>query len=108
MADLVPGLEKECRTDLQSRDRGIYLPDNPTALAKGTRSTLVKINGSRRKRSCKAQVTPVLDCSLTLSTRESCWVIIKGEVYDVTNFLDHHPGGAAIILKYAGKDATYQ
>ena len=42
------------------------------------------------------------------SSRESCWVIIKGEVYDVTNFLDDHPGGAAIILKYGGKDATYQ
>jgi len=45
---------------------------------------------------------------LMLSSRESCWVIIKGEVYDVTNFLDDHPGGAAIILKYGGKDATYQ
>ena len=42
------------------------------------------------------------------SSRESCWVIIKGEVYDVTDFLDDHPGGAAIILKYGGKDATYQ
>jgi L-lactate dehydrogenase (cytochrome) len=46
--------------------------------------------------------------SLILSSRESCWVIIKGEVYDVTDFLDDHPGGAAIILKYGGKDATYQ
>ena len=45
---------------------------------------------------------------LTLSSRESCWVIIKGEVYDVTDFLDDHPGGAAIILKYGGKDATYE
>ncbi|RXK34982.1 L-lactate dehydrogenase (cytochrome) [Tremella mesenterica] len=27
-------------------------------------------------------------------------------VYDVTDFLDEHPGGADIILKYAGKDAT--
>ncbi|KAL1707114.1 FMN-dependent dehydrogenase-domain-containing protein [Schizophyllum commune] len=40
------------------------------------------------------------------NTRESCWVIIKNKVYDVTNFLNDHPGGAAIILKYAGRDAT--
>ncbi|KAF8640425.1 hypothetical protein AX17_000091 [Amanita inopinata Kibby_2008] len=36
----------------------------------------------------------------------SCWVIIHNNVYDVTQFLPEHPGGAQIILKYAGKDAT--
>ncbi|KAJ7446514.1 FMN-dependent dehydrogenase-domain-containing protein [Mycena galericulata] len=36
----------------------------------------------------------------------SCWVIIKNNVYDVTDFLQEHPGGAKIILKYAGRDAT--
>ncbi|KAK0245838.1 FMN-dependent dehydrogenase-domain-containing protein [Armillaria nabsnona] len=40
------------------------------------------------------------------STASSCWVIIKNSVYDVTDFLSEHPGGAQIILKYAGKDAT--
>ncbi|KAF2494369.1 putative cytochrome B2 [Lophium mytilinum] len=39
-------------------------------------------------------------------TRESCWVIIEGQVYDVTDFLDEHPGGPSIILRYGGKDAT--
>ncbi|KAJ3915705.1 FMN-dependent dehydrogenase-domain-containing protein [Lentinula edodes] len=36
----------------------------------------------------------------------SCWIIIKNEVYDVTEFLSIHPGGPSIILKYAGSDAT--
>lgn len=40
------------------------------------------------------------------SSRESCWIIVHGNVYDVTDFLDDHPGGSKIILKYAGKDAT--
>ncbi|THV06212.1 hypothetical protein K435DRAFT_773404 [Dendrothele bispora CBS 962.96] len=40
------------------------------------------------------------------SSRESCWIIVHGNVYDVTEFLDDHPGGSKIILKYAGKDAT--
>ncbi|KAH9946807.1 FMN-dependent dehydrogenase-domain-containing protein [Amylocystis lapponica] len=40
------------------------------------------------------------------STPSSCWVIIKDRVYDVTDFLPNHPGGAKIILKYAGRDAT--
>lgn len=37
---------------------------------------------------------------------QSCWVIVHGKAYDVTEFLPEHPGGAKIILKYAGKDAT--
>lgn len=34
------------------------------------------------------------------------WVVIKGQVYDVTEFVDIHPGGRNIILKNAGKDVT--
>ncbi|KAK0486161.1 FMN-dependent dehydrogenase-domain-containing protein [Armillaria novae-zelandiae] len=37
------------------------------------------------------------------NSRESCWIIVHGKVYDVTEFLN---GGSKIILKYAGKDAT--
>ncbi|TFY67109.1 hypothetical protein EVJ58_g1834 [Rhodofomes roseus] len=40
------------------------------------------------------------------NTRESCWVIIDGQVYDATSVLQWHPGGPAVILKNAGKDAT--
>ncbi|KZT72246.1 hypothetical protein DAEQUDRAFT_809145 [Daedalea quercina L-15889] len=40
------------------------------------------------------------------NTAESCWIIVHGKVYDVTEFLPEHPGGSKIILKYAGKDAT--
>lgn len=40
------------------------------------------------------------------NSRESCWIIVHGKVYDVTEFLNDHPGGSKIILKYAGKDAT--
>ncbi|KAK4929317.1 hypothetical protein LTR66_016166 [Elasticomyces elasticus] len=40
------------------------------------------------------------------NTRESCWVILYGNVWDVTDFLPNHPGGANIVLKLAGKDAT--
>lgn len=35
--------------------------------------------------------------------RGSCWVIISGQVYDVTEFLPDHPGGASIILRYGGR-----
>ncbi|EDX10647.1 cytochrome b5 [Drosophila simulans] len=35
-----------------------------------------------------------------------CWLIIKGNVYDVTKFLGEHPGGGEALLEYGGKDAT--
>ncbi|RKK77709.1 hypothetical protein BFJ69_g5998 [Fusarium oxysporum] len=37
------------------------------------------------------------------NTRESCWIVLHGGVWDVTG---EHPGGEAVILKYAGTDAT--
>ncbi|KAI1335445.1 FMN-dependent dehydrogenase [Xylariaceae sp. FL0016] len=40
------------------------------------------------------------------SGKDSCWVIVHGKAYDVTDFLPEHPGGPGIILAYAGKDAT--
>ena len=35
-----------------------------------------------------------------------CWIILHGEVYDVTKWLARHPGGARIVMHYAGEDAT--
>ncbi|BDD56387.1 Cytochrome b5 domain-containing protein 1 [Monascus purpureus] len=37
---------------------------------------------------------------------EDCWIVVNDQVWDVTDFLEEHPGGSAIILKYAGRDAT--
>ncbi|KAL1836459.1 hypothetical protein VTJ49DRAFT_5134 [Mycothermus thermophilus] len=40
------------------------------------------------------------------TSADSCWVVLHGHVYDVTNFLPHHPGGSKIILQLSGRDAT--
>ncbi|KAH9006777.1 cytochrome b5-like heme/steroid binding domain-containing protein [Lactarius hatsudake] len=40
------------------------------------------------------------------TTKESIWVLLNGKVYDVTKFIDEHPGGDEVILSEAGKDAT--
>ncbi|KAI9721587.1 MAG: fatty acid alpha-hydroxylase [Chrysothrix sp. TS-e1954] len=38
------------------------------------------------------------------STSKSCYVTIGTKVYDITPFLEDHPGGGDLILEYAGKD----
>lgn len=40
------------------------------------------------------------------NTDKDCWVIVNGEVLDVTKFLDEHPGGKQAIMLFAGRDAT--
>ncbi|PWN47427.1 putative cytochrome b5 [Violaceomyces palustris] len=40
------------------------------------------------------------------NTVESAWVAVDGIIYDVTSFLDDHPGGKKILLRNCGKDAS--
>jgi isopentenyl diphosphate isomerase/L-lactate dehydrogenase-like FMN-dependent dehydrogenase/predicted heme/steroid binding protein len=40
------------------------------------------------------------------NSKESCWVAIRGKVYDLTSFLNSHPGGVKAILSRAGTDVT--
>jgi len=40
------------------------------------------------------------------STKGDCWLIIKGQVYNVTEFLSIHPGGSSILVSVGGQDAT--
>ncbi|CDP03875.1 unnamed protein product [Coffea canephora] len=37
---------------------------------------------------------------------KDCWLVIGGKVYDVTKFLEDHPGGDEVLLSATGKDAT--
>ena len=38
--------------------------------------------------------------------REDVWMSIHGKVYDVTKYLEDHPGGEEVLLDRGGKDAT--
>ncbi|KAI5678874.1 hypothetical protein M9H77_09824 [Catharanthus roseus] len=40
------------------------------------------------------------------NTKEDCWIVIEGKVYDVSSYLDEHPGGDDVLFTAAGKDAT--
>ncbi|KAM9839248.1 cytochrome b5 isoform 1-T1 [Aulostomus maculatus] len=40
------------------------------------------------------------------NTFKSSWIIIHNKVYDVTKFLEEHPGGEEVLREQAGGDAT--
>ncbi|MBW7959892.1 hypothetical protein B6D29_01240 [Microgenomates bacterium UTCPR1] len=40
------------------------------------------------------------------NSKEDCWLIIDGSVYNVTEFIDIHPGGAEKLIALCGQDAS--
>ncbi|KAL7908881.1 putative fumarate reductase/succinate dehydrogenase [Trichoderma velutinum] len=38
--------------------------------------------------------------------KDDLWVVVKGVVLDLTNWLEEHPGGVNAILNFMGRDAT--
>lgn len=39
-------------------------------------------------------------------TYGDCWIVLYDRVYDITDFLQLHPGGYDVLLENAGRDAT--
>ena len=40
------------------------------------------------------------------ASAKDCWLLIDGTVYDVTTYLDNHPGGSAVMVEHDGQDCT--
>lgn len=40
------------------------------------------------------------------TTSDDLWIVYNGKVYDVTKYIDEHPGGEEVVLDVAGIDAT--
>jgi cytochrome b involved in lipid metabolism len=65
----------------------------------GCRADLVEVHNEEAHRTfTEAEVS-------THNKRSDLWIILKNKVYDVTPFVEEHPGGDA-ILNNAGGDST--
>ncbi|XP_071455196.1 cytochrome b5 reductase 4 [Hetaerina americana] len=50
--------------------------------------------------------TVTLDELSKHNKREDAWIAIKGQVFNITDYLDFHPGGPEELLRGVGMDAT--
>lgn len=42
----------------------------------------------------------------THNSADSCWTVIRGGVFDLTTWINQHPGGPDAILSICGIDGT--
>ena len=89
---------------------------NISALSKGARKAISDAEKDTKKkfehrleqsRSHKGEKIITRREALMHDRANDVYVIVNGVVYDVTIFLEFHPGGPDLILQYAGKDATH-
>ncbi|KAM4094805.1 hypothetical protein ACB094_06G222300 [Castanea mollissima] len=40
------------------------------------------------------------------NNKKTCWIIVSGKVYDITPFLEDHPGGDEVLISSTERDAT--
>jgi hypothetical protein len=94
---------------LSHRPRLRSLAPNP---AHGTSLPPERLGSAERSPRLPALLTPSELPSFTPEqVREHCdatslWLIVDGEVLDLTEFAALHPGGRDVLLEYAGRDAT--
>eukprot|EP00088_Acartia_fossae_P030642 TRINITY_DN31630_c0_g1_i1.p1 TRINITY_DN31630_c0_g1~~TRINITY_DN31630_c0_g1_i1.p1 ORF type:complete len:138 (-),score=29.11 TRINITY_DN31630_c0_g1_i1:56-469(-) len=52
------------------------------------------------------KLSEVADHNKSKGEDKTIWIVIHDKVYDITKFLDEHPGGEEILIENAGTDST--
>lgn len=68
-----------------------------------TTSTCVEGNGAATESGVKCFTIEEIR---THNMSSDTWLIIHDKVYDITSFLEEHPGGEEVLLEQGGADAT--
>jgi cytochrome b involved in lipid metabolism len=85
-----------------SDDKG-YIPAPSSSTALNPSATIDPPTDSSK---CPVQYYS-LDTVTLHDTRDDCWYVLYGNVYDLTSYVDKHPGGARRVFNHCGSDATW-
>lgn len=83
--------------------RGLYLNQKPISLIPVKESSLSVTNSTP---SITQPPRPTVSIQSQLSQHNSvndCWISFNNNLYDVTTYLNLHPGGSGSIAKYCGR-----
>lgn len=76
-----------------------------------SQATVLEDSGSNSSSTPKAN-TPTGTLNLsnseikTHNSKSDCWSIVNGNVYNLTSYVQNHPGGASVIANICGKDGS--
>jgi flavocytochrome c len=81
-------------------------PSKPVTTPEEVKAAQPETKSGSDKKGPTKQGTYTLEEVAKHNKEGDLWVVVNGQVLDVTHFMKRHPGGAKAILLYAGKDAT--
>lgn len=75
-------------------------------LAKGEVCKLCSVHGTRRVCGSRGVSSPdlfVTMCEVKMhDSQDDCWIVSRGRVYDVSHYMEDHPGGQRSLLRRGG------
>ncbi|KAJ9254179.1 hypothetical protein DTO207G8_3756 [Paecilomyces variotii] len=86
--------------------------DTPAAASEGAKSTAQPAGKSEPSKPTDISQFKVPEKEFSMeevakhNKKDDLWIVVKGVVLDVTNWLDEHPGGAQALFSHMGRDAT--
>ena len=96
----------------EKKEEGTYTPPTTvTPATTGTQTTGAPAKGGTASATTGGTTTPTTS-GYTMAdvakhnSQSSCWTAINGNVYDVTSWIDQHPGGAQAIISLCGIDGS--
>ena len=83
--------------------------DNLLRIENSTTNTTASANQSSSGTGGTTESTLIPIATLAQHASASdCWIAYKGKVYDMTSYLDRHPGGTNAIARYCGSASEFE
>lgn len=102
--EIEAGVEIE---DEQEEESPAVQPAQPSRIQQPTKTTQIQTTQTQPS---QANTSGALSFSMedvgSHNTRSNCWSAINGSVYDLTSFVERHPGGASRIVALCGTDGS--